>query len=493
MANKPNIILIFPDQHRGDTIGCVGHPAVHTPNLDRLAAEGVNFGRCSTNSPLCMPARASLITGQYVNEHGVWNNAVEANRIGPSHVRNIRDTGYHTAVIGKTHLYRHQGAGHTNNHVQELKDWGYEDTHELTGPLASIAVDSPYTDFLTEKRLINVHREHLRTYVRGLARRYLHPWEEPPTLLPTEDHLDMYTARKSVEWIQNYKGRKPFYLQICFPGPHDPFDSPAEYRAMYKPEDMPLAIMEKPQPPVSPQLEPFLELSKLDDMTQAHNQVMRTYYYAKVTLIDEGIGHILKALEERGWMENTWIIYTSDHGEMLGDHRLSHKMVFYEGALNIPCIIRPPGGVNGWKCNALTDQLDIAASLLDIAGAERLEGSDGRSLIPQIKAGPDSPGAQQGKEVVFSELAGYSMARTERYKMAVFTETRQPVELYDMENDPNELRNLVNDPSTEKVRKELLNDHLSRLLSHMDEAKFKVFGERREEEEAILRRFATPE
>lgn len=475
MADKANIILIFPDQHRGDTMGCAGNPAVRTPNLDRLAAEGVTFQPCCTNSPLCMPARASLISGQYVNEHGVWNNSINGNRHGPSHVRNIRDAGYHTTVIGKTHLYLHQGAGHTNNHVQELRDWGYEDSHEITGPLASIAVESPYTDYLAEKRLLNVHREHLRTYVRGLLRRYSHPWEVPPSLLPTEDHMDSYTARKSVEWLQSYRGDKPFYLQICFPGPHDPFDSPAEYRAMYRPEDMPPAIMDKPETPVSPLVEQFLELSRLDHMTEIHSQVMKTYYYGKVTLIDDGIGRILKALEERGWMENTWIIYTSDHGEMLGDHRLNHKMVFYEGALNVPCIIRPPGGIKGWKSNALTDHLDIAASLLNIAGAKQLEGSDGRSLTPKVKAGPDSPEAHQGKEVVFSEVMGYSMVRNERYKMVVKSRTQQPLELYDLVNDPNELRNLVNDRSLERVRRELLERHVSYLVSHLSDEKLKVY------------------
>jgi choline-sulfatase len=475
MAKKPNIILIFPDQHRGDTMDCTGNPVVRTPNLDRLAAEGATFTRCCTNSPLCMPARASLISGQYVNEHGVWNNSIVADRHGPSHVRNVRDAGYHTMVIGKTHLYLHQGAGHTDKHVQKLRDWGYEDSHEITGPLASIATDSPYTDYLNEKHLLNVHREHLRTYARGVVRRYLHPWETPPCLLPTEDHMDMYIARKSVEWIQSYQGNKPFYLQVCFPGPHDPFDSPAEYRAMYRPEDMPPAIMERPKEPVSPLVKQFLQLSHLEDMTEIHSRIIKTYYYAKVTLIDEGIGHIVKALKEKGWLDNTWILYTSDHGEMLGDHRLNHKMAFYESALNIPCIIRPPRGTKGWKSNALTDQIDVAASILDIAGAKTLDGSDGRSLVSQVKAGPGSPDAQKGKEAIFSEIMGHSMVRNERYKMAVNSRTRQTVELYDMVNDPLELRNLAKDPSMEKVRRDLLERYLTHLLSHLDSDKLKVY------------------
>lgn len=493
MADKPNIILIYPDQHRGDTMGCVGHPVVRTPNLDRIAAEGVAFTRCSTNSPLCMPARASMMSGQYVNEHGVWNNAINADRHGPSHVRNIRDAGYHTALFGKTHLYLHQGAGHTSGYLQELKDWGFEEAHEITGPLASARVDSPYTDYLAEKGLLDVHREAMRVYLRGMARGYSHPWEQVPCLLPTEDHMDAYTGRKSAEWIRNYKGDKPFYLQVLFPGPHDPFDSPAEYRAMYNPEEMPMAIMDKPAEPISPQVERVLKLSNLGTMTESHNRVMRTYYYGKVTLIDEYIGLILKALEERGMLGNTWIVYTSDHGESLGDHRLNHKMVFYESSMNVPCIIRPPDKVKGWKSKALTDQLDVVATLADIAGAKQMDGSGGRSLLPQVKAGPDAPGAQQGKEVIFSELYGYSMARTERYKMTVITETRQPVELYDMENDPNELRNLAADPSMEKVRREMLDGPLSQLLSHLDEARFKVFEEKRGEGGAVLGQFMPPE
>lgn len=484
MADKPNIILIFPDQHRGDTMGCVGHPAVRTPNIDRLAEEGVTFTRCSTNSPLCMPARASLISGQYVNEHGVWTNSVVADRHGPSHVRNIRDAGYHTAVIGKTHLYMHGGSKRTGEHIQTLKDWGYEDTHEITGPMASTYMDSPYTDYLAKKRLLDVHREYMRTITRGFRAQRpgdggggMHPWEEPPSLLPTEAHMDAYTGRVSAEWVRDYKGDKPFYLQVCFPGPHNPFDSPAEYRAMYNPEEMPLAIMDKPGEPMAPYVERLYGLSGLESMTESQNRLMRTYYYGKITLIDDSIALILKALEERGMLDNTWIIYTSDHGEMLGDHRLSHKVTFYDGALNVPCIVRPPAQVKGWQSRALTDHLDIVATMIDIAGAKVLAGSDGRSLVAQVKAGPEAPGAQQGKDAVFSEVIGFSMARTDRYKMTVFTGTRQPVELYDMENDPKEMRNLVNDPSMEKVRREIIDGPLSQLLSHLDEAKFKVFEE----------------
>jgi len=477
MADKPNIILIFPDQHRGDVMGCAGDPVAQTPNLDRLASEGVQFPNCCTNSPLCMPARASLMTGKYVNEHGVWHNWNAADRHGPAHVRSIRDAGYHTAVVGKTHLYVHGApdVADTRDRVQELYDWGYVDTHELTGPWASRRIDSPYTDYLAEKGLLDAHRDYIGHYLTGMRSGELRPWDEPPPPLSPEDHLDTYTGRTAAEWVRNYDGDKPFYLQVCFPGPHDPFDSPQEYRAMYNPADMHVGIMNKPTWPVSPQLDYVLRWSALDGMTREQKQLMATFYYAKVTLIDHAIGMLLQALEEKGLLDNTWILYTSDHGEMLGDHFMSHKIVFYEAALKIPCIVRPPAGSRKWKSAALTDQIDIAATMLEIAGARPFERSDGVSLLSKVQAGPDAPNVDSHKEAVFSEVNLYSMVLTDRYKMTVHSLTREPLELYDMVNDPNEVDNLVIDRAYKGVREELTERYINALLSRTDQEKLKAF------------------
>ncbi|MFX1489820.1 MAG: sulfatase-like hydrolase/transferase, partial [Promethearchaeota archaeon] len=252
MNKKPNIILIFPDQHRGDVLGCMEDPVAITPNLDKLASEGVVFTQCFTNSPLCVPARASLMTGLYVSDHGVINNNMEAKSSSQSHVRNIRNAGYHVAVIGKTHLYEHRVKSdlqHTKDKIDVLREWGFDDIHEITGPIASLMLDSPYTDYLKEKRLLRTHRKYLREYWEGWISGKAKPWKLPPSPLPTEDHLDSYTGQKAIEWIHNYNEEKPFYLQICFPGPHDPFDSPQEYRDMYKAEEMPVGILEHPKEP----------------------------------------------------------------------------------------------------------------------------------------------------------------------------------------------------------------------------------------------------
>ncbi len=467
MNKKPNIILIFPDQHRGDILGCMGDPVVITPNLDKLAAEGVVFTECFTNSPLCIPARATLMTGKYVSEHGVFNNDSEVSSSSQSHVRNIRDAGYHTAVIGKTHLYPHSAGNHTNEKIDVLREWGFDDIHEITGPIASIKYNSPYTDYLKEKGLLEVHRQYLRDYYVKWIRGEAKPWKLPPPPLPTEDLLDSYTGQKAIEWIHDYNDEKPFYLQICFPGPHDPFDSPQEYRDMYKSEEMPIGILEKPKQPYPGNIRFVLNWSGLDGMTQAQNQLMKTFYYGKITLIDEWIGKIMSTLEEKELLDNTWIIYTSDHGEMLGDHMMSHKIVFYEGALRIPLIIRPPGGTNGWHCNGLTDQIDIATSLIDTANAKPLENCHGRSLIPQVLAGHKDQHAQKGKDVVFSQVLQYTMVRNEHYKLVVRSQNLVPVEFYDLKNDPEELENKVKDPTLNHIRQLLIDNHIKNVLTHV--------------------------
>ena len=479
-ASKPNIILIMPDQQRADALGFMGDDVVITPHLDKLASEAMVADRCICNSPLCMPARSSLASGQYVNVHGAWRNGALADREGPSHIRNVRDAGYHTAVIGKTHL--HRARGHTRLGTPDLEDWGYMEAIETGGGNTTM---SPYTDYLAEKGLLELNLAHhnagyksggrgVRVGERQLGGRG-RSWETPPSLMPPEDHLDMFILRESAQWIRNYSSDKPFYLQVCPVGPHPPFDSPSEYRAKYDADDMPLPIMDAPAGPAPPLVESQTRLGRgLTSMGKARAQVLRANYYGKVTLIDDGIGQVIAALGAKGLMDDTWIIYTSDHGELLGDHRLEGKSVFYEGALNVPCLVRPPRRVQGWHTKAQVDHLDIAATLIDIAGAEPLADSPGRSLVPRVTAGPRALDAQEGRAAVFSELAGYSMVRGDRYKMAIDAASRDVVELYDLARDPRELRNLADDPGLAQVREELLTEQLAPLLSEMDTEKLEA-------------------
>ena len=244
---------------------------------------------------------------------------------------------------------------------------------------------------------------------------------------------------------------------------------------MFDPEEMPPAIMEPPAEPVSPQIRTMYSRRGLKDMTESQSRTFTSHYYAKVAFDDHVIGAVIQALRETDLMDDTWIVYTSDHGEMLGDHRFAQKSVFYEGALNIPLIVRPPGGTESWTAHGLTDHYDICRTLLDAAGADHPEVDRGLSLRPKIEAGSDASDAQRGRDVVFSEVNLYSMARTERYKMTIDSLSRKPLELYDMGDDPQELSNLVDEPRLLGVRERFLEDHFDHLLANLNEEQLKVY------------------
>jgi arylsulfatase len=473
--SKPNIIFIYSDQHRGDALGCAGHPAIKTPNLDRLASDGTMFTQCYTNGPVCMPARATMMTGQYVREHGVWQNIVEAPPTGPSHVRNIRDAGYHTALVGKTHLYVH-GGGSSQSKQEILREWGFVDTQELHGPHASGTNQSQYSDYLEELGLWETHRDYVVLSKTRLEEGNARAWEDPACPLPSESHLDSYAGRTAAEWVRDYNGEKPFYLQVLFPGPHNPFDSPQADRDLYDMDDIPEGIMDLPEEPHYRHIQRALYRSgDAKTMTTEEKKQLVINYYAKITLIDRAIAGILNALKGRGAADNTWVIYNSDHGEMAGDHRLSHKAVFYDAAVRVPLIVRPPGGQSGWTSRGLTDCLNITASMLDIAGAEPLSGSDGSSFVQQVLNGGGADGAQNGKVAVFSEVDGLTMIFDGRYKLVVESDTEEPVEMYDCENDPSELSNVFDDPDLMSIRAGLIDRHLSRIRDRLDREKLETY------------------
>ena len=416
------------------------------------------------------------MTGMYVNEHGVWGNRNEADRHGPSHVRNIRDTGYCTAVIGKTHFRLYQADdGHTRDHAFGLHDWGYEFAHEVKDTIPSATHRCYYSDFLKERRKLQVYEDCARNFRLGQSTGFLRPWEHLPNLLEEDEHIDMYIVNTASDWIRSYVDDRPFYLQICLMGPHPPFDAPSRYRDMFDPEEMPHAIMAPPAEPVSPQISTMFSRRGLSDMSESQSRTFTSHYYAKVAFDDYAIGTVLQALRETSLMDNTWIVYTSDHGEMLGDHLFAQKSVFYEGALNVPLIVRPPGGTEPWSVHGLTDHYDICSTLLEAASADQLEIDHGLSLLPKVNAGPDATDAQRGKDVVFSEVNLYSMARTERYKLSIDSLTRKPVELYDLTNDPSELQNVVNEERHSDMCDHFLAEHFSHLLAKLNEPQLELY------------------
>ena len=448
MKKRPNILYIFADQMRGDCLGVVNEQ-VQTPCLDRLASEGVTFTRCMSNSPLCVPARAALMNGQLPRQSGVWSNRSGAHEEGPSHVRNIRDEGYRTAVIGKTHLWRHSAAGQVGLHVAAMEDrlkaWGFDDCLEINDPIETGWMDCHYTDHLAREGLLDAHRTFIMDWVREAYRgNDPTPWNQSPAPVPEGEDIDAWVGREAVRWLAQHDHSNPFYLQVQFTGPHDPYDGPEAYRDRYDANTIDPGITEIPSGG-SPIVRARLAGSQaIIGASTEQRQQWRVNYYANITLIDSWIGRILDQLSADNQLDNTWIIFTSDHGEMLGDHGLWSKANFYNQSVHVPCIMRPARGhlaqEQGWQSRALVQQIDVPVTITDIAGALPLKNVEGRSLMPF--AGYDSVDqvAHKGHECVLSELFGQSTLITDEYKLTVRVDDHKPAQLFDCANDPDELR-----------------------------------------------------
>lgn len=462
-ASRPNVIFIFADQMRADCLGAVGGQAL-TPTLDRLASEGIVFERCISNSPLCVPARTCLMTGQLVRENGIWSNRSGADPLGPSHVRNIRDSGYATAVIGKTHLWRHGAGGKAGVHVKDMEhvlaQWGFEDCLELNDPIETLWMDCHYTDYLAANGWLDMHRKFMAAWVAEMRGGNMTPWGQEPSPVPAGEDEDSFIGRNAVEWIEAYAQPKPFYLQIQFTGPHDPYDGPPAYRSLYDVDALDAGDLDLEEPP-SRGLARFRDRSpSVAHATRFQRQRWRAWYYANVSLIDEWIGKVLDALDRQGHLDNTWIIFNSDHGEMLGDHGMQGKAVFYQEAMRVPLVIKPPRAIAARRSDALVEQIDLPATMLDIASAPTLPGSLGHSLLPYLDFDVENSRLHDGKPAVLSELFGQSAVVTKRFTLSSRIEDNRMDLLFDREADQGETRNFASDGDYEREVREMLEAHV---------------------------------
>jgi choline-sulfatase len=400
-----------------------------------------------------MPARASFVSGLYPHNHRLWTNAGRLPAHDETFFQHLQRSGYYTAYVGKSHFYPHGG-----KHLREYEDYmharGLDYVHETTGPWATTRTDSYMTDHWREKGLLSAFRE---DYAK---RRKTGPCAVWPSPLPTEEFLDSYIGRKAVEFIQSYNGDKPICLFVGFGGPHEPWDAPGEYATMYDPDEVPPAIPKSESREWVPEhAVERMERGVVKGMTERDVRRIRANYYGKISLIDHWIGEILDALEGRGWLDDTFMVFWSDHGEMLGDHGRLHKSVFYESSVHVPLILRCPGKIeDGRISDALVEIIDVYPTLLEVAGAEPSRRCFGRSLWPILNGEKTSH-----RDAVFSEIfrAGhYSvMIRTERYKYAM-DDTGDGYLLFDLQTDPEERNNLVGHPDMRGIERELREDIL---------------------------------
>lgn len=486
-GRAPNIVLVMSDQHRADMMGCAGDPVVKTPVLDRLASEGVRFSRVICQGPLCMPARASLLTERYVRDHGVFQNNSEVDFALPTGLQSLREAGYHTAVIGKTHLWMHgDRRGVSVSDMEEhLIRYGFDEVHETVGKLANLGHVNSYTEHLETAGLLDEYRRHVgaRSYVRAHSDEErperLPMWDATPIDLPLESYVDAWHGTRTVDWIDGYASDKPFFLFVGFPGPHDPWDAPKEAVDRYRDADIPLPASTEPpeerRGAYGAFLRSFQALSNSDTMTDDRIRDVRRAYYGDISVIDSAIGDILDALERRGELDNTWFIYTTDHGEMMGEHRLLSKMVFYAPAVRIPLIVRPPGGRAAKVVDDRVEQFDISATCSEIAGARPVPGSEACSLLSVINGDEDAP----TRPASISENWGFGLFETDRYKLVVWEDDITPVALFDTEQDPLEDQNLIDDPMYAPVIEEMMTLHARPFLATPPERPHRSLFDRR--------------
>lgn len=424
------------DQFRYDGYGKI-NGYYKTPALDWLANQGVFFAKCYTNSPVCIPARFSLATGAAVHQHGVDDNLrVDLNPRLNYWTTAIKSAGYQTAVIGKTHLHRHEGDLRDREHL--LNAYGFDFVDEIGGPRASMHVASNMRDEWERAG-------YLDAYLSDYEDRFQNkPYIARPTPLPTSLYADSYVGRSANDYLQSVSNEKPWFCWVSFGGPHEPWDAPVEYCDQYcdsePPPPIPMVASEVrkfPQHSVH-----FKRHSQAPEMSPDDIAALRQNYAANISLIDDQISMLLETCRSRSMLDNTLVVFTSDHGEMNGDKGLIYKQVFYEQTIRIPLIFSSPGqGVEKGSCsNALVQLSDIGPTILEelkLPGPVVANGIYSKSFSCALS----DPSAKARRYVV-SEYNGEATIVDQRWKLIVDAVGRSYA-LYDLENDPDETVNLV--------------------------------------------------
>ena len=433
MKPQPNILFIMCDQLRADALGCTG-TWVKTPNIDRLAREGVRFLNCVTTSPVCLPARISMATGRYPHNTGVWDNCpFELPEGTPTWMAAIRDAGYRTSLFGKTALHRRGPDLRKFEHV--LNSYGLDDVDEIRGPRASVDTLCHMTARWDSLGLLEAFRKDIeersgknKTLVR-------------PSPLPLAEYYDVYVGQQAKKYLQNYKRSEPWFCWVSFAGPHEPWDTPDPYASMYRADEMPEPLARPPQRDRGPTGEldrRFIECPP----GEIHNaRELRANYAGKVTLIDDQIGQILNEIEARGELDRTIMLFTSDHGEMNGDYDLIYKSNFLNPAVRVPLVVSTPeikrSSQAGKTIDTLVEWFDAGPTLVDFAGAKINYIEFARSLAPALQ----DPTVEH-RSFAISELAFEVMYLDHNWKLMLNREG-EAYRLFDVKQDPHEMVDLI--------------------------------------------------
>lgn len=470
---RPNILWICTDQQRYDTIGALGNQCVSTPNIDRLVEEGVTFTHAYCQSPICTPSRGSFLTGMYPSAVHVNGNGNEYFPDNPPLVtRLLADAGYDCGLIGKLHL------ASAHRRIEPRVNDGYRYWQYSHAPRDDWETGHDYADWVRSKGHI---LGELTKSIDGV---------------PAELHQTTWCAEKTMEFIRQERDA-PWLASVNIYDPHPPFNPPKTYRDMFNPADMPgplfresdleqqrkleaVDFQSKGRPPEELDIRnPILPRSPgTVDAGSAGGRDAKTLqaaYYAMIKLIDDVLGRILETLDDTGQRERTVIIFTSDHGEMLGDHGLIQKGCrFYEGLVRVPLIFSfPEYFEQGLRSDALVGLLDKTPTLLDLAGLEIPDRMQGMSLLRILK-GEASP--DHHRDFVRCEFYDAldqpdgtfaTMYRDRRHKLVMY-HGHAHGELYDLEADPGEFENLWDASSAQSLKIDLMKRSYDASMLAMD-------------------------
>jgi arylsulfatase len=408
----PNFLFFLPDEHRPDWLGSNPDLPLRTPNLDQLAAGGMWFPNAVTPSPLCAPARACLASGLDYAHCGVPDNRVDFPLDTPTYYQSLRDAGYRVGGVGKFDLHKATFDWGWDGQ-NRLKEWGFTDGMDNAGK----AITNRASPELREPFLAHL-------YKRGLAETHLGDYRQRhsyttdrPTPLPDDAYCDNWVAEGGLRVLRGFPTGQPWHLQINFPGPHPPLDPTASMAERWEGVDFP----------------PPHDCTAYDRET--HVRIRRSYA-ALIENIDRHVGRFLDAVRERGELENTIVVYSSDHGEMLGDHDLWGKRSYYQPSVGVPFFVSGPGVRRGVRSEALVSLHDVAATFLDYAGLAPLPEMDSKSARPVLEGRTETH-----REVVTSAFEGWRVTFDGRFKQ-VERDDAPPLR-FDLQRDPWECENLA--------------------------------------------------
>ena len=423
-TEHPNLLYIHSDQHNPAVIGCYGDPLVQTPNLDGLAAQGTLFTNVYCPSPVCVPSRMSMLAGQYPSDIEVWTNSHILDSGIPTFAHAMGAAGYHPVLIGRMHGL---GPDQLHGYAERLVgDHGGNYPGNGAAPKNS--------------------RGSLQKSGTGQSSYQVH---DEDVTAATVNYLDRLGVQKRAGLPA-----EPFCLSVGFMLPHSPYVARREDYELYRD----VMTLPKHPEPFSDSLHPYFkwwrEWGGLIDVPESEILSARTAYWALVTRMDIMIGEILTALRKNGLADNTLIIYSSDHGDQVGEHGLWMKRTFYEASVKVPAILSWPGALpEGVQCDNVLSSLDLNATMLDALGAPPLPNARGRSVLDLLRQGDT-----EWEDLAFSEYCTYEdclhrMVRRDEWKLNYYHD--QEPQLFNLAEDPDELRDRAQDPDCREIRERL--------------------------------------